>query len=224
MNTRILLLLCTCLLLTACGGPHEKVVKEYLTASSPEERVNSICKSPDVSLADLKKEYASVDWRGLGNSKVEIDQEKSRKIDDSYHVLHYLWEQGDGSSSEGDMNVYEIDKNWCVDWLSLSRTPGFLVDDLYDKGGNGVGFFRVVKSNYYNYEFSGAKNSHYSLKVIDMDGLNLYLKKSEGGAQAVWDCVKGGDNYCTIKGTFSYPISRKDIDIAQIANVKIVQY
>jgi len=218
---RLTLLIFSTTFISACSPPQESALRDYLNAKNTEDRYNRICQSEQIQQEDLEKAYKGVK---LGDTrKITIDQKKSKKVNDLYYILEAKTEYDDGSSDTDRYHVQNIDKQWCVDWISFSRNIGPSFNEMFVNGTKGGrGFFRVQISDYYNYELRNAQNSHYSLYDLDL-GKHYYLRKSTDNAKSIFDCVNG-DGYCIISADVSYPPTRQDADILLLQNAKLVRY
>lgn len=219
---KIIALTLTMTFISACSSPQESVIKNYLEAKTPEERYESICKSSQIALEDLQAEYKGIH---IGDTKdISFDETKSEKINDHLYMMALTVEYEDGETIELQYNTLKNNEKWCVDWVSTSRTPGFSFDDMYFNGtSGGKGFFNVTISDYYNYELSRNRHSHYSLYDIDFKK-HYYLSKKSQGAKEIFDCVKGGDFYCSISAEVYYPATKRNADILLLDNAKLLVY
>ena len=210
-------------LISACSPPQESAVENYLNAKTPAERYETICQSDQIELEDLNSEYKDT---SLGNIKdIAFDKDESTKLDNKYYILATQVEKSDGSSYENYYHSVKHNGEWCVDWVSTSRTPGFSFNDMYLNGAKGgKGFFRVELSSYYNFEFLYAKRTHYSLTDIDF-GKNYYLNKDSPGAKKIFNCVEStNDGYCIISGTVDYPATKRDSEVLLLDNARLIYY
>jgi len=221
-TSKIITLIMVATLISGCAPPQESAVKDYLNTENPKDRYQTICQSDYIELKHLIAEYKDNSLREVKD--ITFNDDESTKLDNNYYILATQVENVDGSSFESYYHTVKEKGEWCVDWISHSRTPGFSFDEMYLNGTKGkTGFFRVTLSDYYNYEFNNARVTHYSLRDIDF-GKNYYLSKNSPEAEKIFNCVKNAEGYCTISGKTDYPATRRSSSVLLITKANLINY
>lgn len=199
-------------------GP-QGVVRAYLDAPPGGEKYAFICHAPQISKADLAAYY-----KDTKEPARDIETKIERQPNDNSVWVSASWVYGADNRKES--SSYWVEKHggeWCVDWVSESRLLGNLHDNWEGKSKSVPAFVRAGPlTDYYNFAFSHAKNTHYAFKLRDQDATG-YLARAEPNADKVYEAMKSGSGYILLKCELSYP-DRDSKDVIEVSRASVIDY
>ncbi len=168
------------------------ITQQYLSASSWQKRKSHIL-SPDKNSAQMKDYYSSsYKPRKVEKEKIVI-QGKNFKVGDEFTVFvgkrteYYFVKTKQGYKIDWLASVGYNEMSMKTFKVSMSKTPTK---------------FRVIAeiSNYYNYNYINAQNSHWSIKVDDgrNSRLSCFVSKTSKTGKEIYEILKDGKKHIII--------------------------
>lgn len=177
------------------------VLRDYLYAY-PDERYKYICKSNQISFSDFNNYQSSEP-----NIK-SYDIVDKKKFSSNYYRYFVRYFDKNEVFHDVDFDILRVKQGWCVEWIGAGKHQGSF-ENAYNTNKALQGYFVVTLSDYYNFEYRGAQNSLYSLKIDNETQKYAYLPKNAKNAEEIINRINSAGS-AVVKANLIYLRSSKD--------------
>jgi hypothetical protein len=220
------------LLAAGCGlsDSPEKAVTNYLDAGSSEERFETICPSPQLTLDTFKDVYKDVDLQSIEVLKTKVVETLS-DVRVRVSAKYKSGEAGERNNANFVVQKPIGGGKWCVHWLSQPQWIGSS-DAAWNDGVSTFTYLGVAEDwEYFNWQYSSAFTDapdHYYSFAIAGRSLYGYIPRTH---PAVNDLRGKGQVYVRAEVSYPYriPLLRRQggtrhKDTLLVTNLEVISF
>ena len=171
------------------------IIQAYIEAGSVRSRARYVL-NPEAALPRMEKRYEGSNLRDIEAIEIKrIDGQGNPKVG-KYGKYKASWESR-GRFATGIYYVKNTRDGLKIDWEASTGFNEMSWSGFLALRPTTPMIFRVNAqiSDYYNYEFSGAHNTHYSIRLPEVYSVYGYARKNSPLGRQLFDILKDGERH-----------------------------